>query len=130
MHNIFTHIKRIKPIKPKFNTSSNHTTFVKKEKVKVVQLDNIGDSITSADVIHTPLKKYQWVRHDTMIMALESGKGVVEINTPCNGMFMGYLVKKGDEIDVGCDIYNFYAGEPSRELDFVSKHDPIFHYDL
>ncbi|HOP77804.1 MAG: 2-oxo acid dehydrogenase subunit E2 [Thermogutta sp.] len=67
-------------------------------------LPNLGENVTSGDVINVLVKEGDVIVGNQAVIELETDKAVVEIPCPYGGQVKKVLVKKGDTVKVGQTI--------------------------
>jgi len=93
----------------------NKTTFIDKKKIITINTPSFADSIEDADIIHIPLKRFSWVRKDTPIIFLETAKSVLPIYCSSNGQVRKYFVEKGQTVEEGNPLLEFYPQDAEDE---------------
>lgn len=73
--------------------------------VEINKLESLGDSITSAVLLSWSKNAGDAVKEDDVIAIVETDKVTMEIRAKTSGIFTEALVKAGQEIQVGADLY-------------------------
>ena len=103
------------------------TTVIDKKKIITINTPYFADSIEDADILHIPVERFSWVRKDTPIIFLETAKSVLPIYSSSNGQVRKYLVKKGQTVEEGNPLLEFYpqnAGDESWYQSVSDSFDP------
>lgn len=82
-----------------------------KKNIQEVKVPSFGESVTEATVGTLFKKVGEFVALDEPLLELESDKATAEINAPCAGILKEFVVKKGDDVQVGSVIARIEVGE-------------------
>lgn len=99
---------------------------VEKKHIKTIKLPPLGDSIEEATIVKLPLVYGEWVRIDTPMMIVDSGKAILPINSPFNGKFMGYTTHIDDDVEIDNDIYKIVEGDADDDNWYVDIDEDRF----
>lgn len=70
-----------------------------------IQLESLGDSITTATIVEWHKKPGEAVAVDDMIATVDTDKVSVDIKAKSAGVFGKGLIEEGEEVEVGADLY-------------------------
>lgn len=97
------------------------TATIPKKDIITINLPEVGDSISDATIMATPLVNGGgWVKKDTPIIQIETDKALIWLYAKDNGRLVNYLCNVTDEIEVGNPLYTFYVGTPAKDTWYVN----------
>lgn len=75
--------------------------------VQTVNLDSLGDSITTATLLEWKMKPGDNIKADDTIVVVETDKVIMDIHAKASGTFVEGLHKEGAEVTIGDPLYKF-----------------------
>ncbi|MDR3610749.1 MAG: 2-oxo acid dehydrogenase subunit E2, partial [Ignavibacteriaceae bacterium] len=96
--------------------------------VEEFKLPELGENITSADVLNVLIKPGDTIERDQTVIEIETDKATIEVPSTVDGVIKEVLVKSGDKINVGAVIFTVESVY-SEEISGVSS-TPVFQPDV
>lgn len=69
--------------------------------VQEMQLPELGENITSADVLKVLVKVGDTIKNDDIVLEIETDKATIEVPSTVSGVITDVFVKEGDKAKVG-----------------------------
>ena len=82
---------------------------------KEFKLPELGENITTADILKVLVSSGDQVKQDQIIMEIETDKATIEVPSDINGIVREVLVKQGDKAKVGQTILVLEDGAPETD---------------
>ncbi|MDR3667794.1 MAG: E3 binding domain-containing protein, partial [Ignavibacteriaceae bacterium] len=96
--------------------------------VEEFKLPELGENITSADVLNVLIKPGDTIERDQTVIEIETDKATIEVPSTVDGVIKEVLVKSGDKINVGAVIFKVES-TPSKEIS-INSSIPVSQTDL
>jgi pyruvate dehydrogenase E2 component (dihydrolipoamide acetyltransferase) len=96
--------------------------------VEEFKLPELGENITSADVLNVLIKPGNTIERDQTVIEIETDKATIEVPSTVDGVIKEVLVKSGDKINVGAVIFKVES-TPSKEIS-INSSIPVSQTDL
>ena len=87
--------------------------------VKEFKLPELGENITSADVLTVLIKAGDTIEKDQTVIEIETDKATIEVPSTVVGVIKEVLVKQGDKINVGAVLFTIdtpSSDEPGSKI--------------
>ncbi|WP_337865351.1 dihydrolipoyllysine-residue acetyltransferase [Ignavibacterium sp.] len=97
--------------KPQATEPARKTVSVGKKEIVEFHLPDLGENITTADVVNVLVKPGDYIEKDQGIIEIETDKATIEVPSSISGKVVEVLVKTGDKAKVGQTIVKIESGE-------------------
>lgn len=74
--------------------------------IKEFMLPELGENIQAADVLSVFVKKGDVIRHDQLVLEIETDKATIEVPSSIGGRIVEVFIKPGEKVSVGQVVFN------------------------